>query len=233
MLVTTFTGAMIQTVSGFGFGIFSMCLLPFFMPGYITAAIVSNMCSVLLTIFILAKMYKKIRWRALIFTLGAYFVVSVFIVRFQKTQSDNSLKKLLGVFLIGLSIYFFLSKSNHKIKPTPISAVIAGSLSGVTGGLFGASGPPVVMYFLGATDDNDEYIATIQSFFLIACSYLVLVRALNGLFSADCIKYWAVGAIGVFPGMFLGTRLRAKIKPEFLKRLVYIFMAASGIVMLF
>ena len=66
------------------------------------------------------------------------------------------LKKVFGVFLMLLSVYFLVFSSKLKIKATLMSATVCGTLAGILGGLFGIGGPPMVIFFLAALDDKEE-----------------------------------------------------------------------------
>ena len=233
LVLSTFSGALIQSLTGFGFSIFAMCAFPLFFSSYMTASITTNMLSIALGIMLLIPVIKKVNIKSMITATIGYFIASTIVVIFSKNQSDDLLKKLLGVFLIVMSVYFFLKSNKIKLKPNPWLGVGCGLISGVTGGLFNVSGPPVIVYFLNSAKDTDEYTATIQGFFLASGVYLFINRAANGLMVSDAYLYFAIAFIALIPGAILGKKLKSKVKPEMLKKIVYIFMGLSGVVMLF
>ena len=80
-----------------------------------------------------------------------------------------------------LSLYFAFFKSKIKIKPTFLNGLIVGALSGILGGLFSISSPPIVVYSLACTDSKDEYFATNMAFLMVTNIYAAILRAIQGL----------------------------------------------------
>ena len=94
-------------------------------------------------------------------------------------------------------------------------------------------GPPVVVYYLNSTKDNDEYMATIQCYFMFADLIATANRAVNGFFTPR-VLWLLIPAVGVtFLANHLGKKTYGKISPLHLKRVVYAFMAVSGVIALF
>ena len=109
---------------------------------------------------------------------------------------------------------------------------IAGGLGGLLGGLFGTGGPPMVVYLLASSESKEEYLGTIQAYFALTNVSTILVRAWNGMITPPVIQYWAVGLIALALGVLAGQKLFRRLDGEKLKKVVYLFMIGSGIVML-
>ena len=152
----------IQSVTGFGFGIFAMIFLPYLLV-YTEANVLSSILSCCTSVTVAAVMLKKINWKNLIFPVLSCTVTTFLAVRFVKSQDNKMLTLLLGIALICLSLYFLFFSGKIKIKPTWYAGLIAGLLSGLLGGMFSISGPPVVIYFLQSEKDPDHYLATISA----------------------------------------------------------------------
>ena len=145
---------------------------------------------------------------------------------------DAILKKCLAVVLIVLSIYFLFFSAKIKIKPTPAAGLTAGALGGILGGFFATGGPPIVVYLLNASEDNEHYLADIQTYFAITGIYSTVVRAAKGLITEQVLGWWVIGMAAMFAGVLCGRALFKRLKPAMLKKIVYCYMAVSGVIML-
>ena len=230
-LLSCAMGALIQSVSGFGFAIFMMAVIPNFMP-YAMCTAVSGMLSLGTNTANVARYRKRINLKLIIAPAISYFVVSYLVVTYAAEKSDELLKKILGVALIVLSIYFLFFSSRIHIRPTARNGVIAGGLSGVMGGLFSMSGPPIVVYMLSAGKEKEEYLGTIQLFFLITNVYTSILRVFNGMITLQVLLLALVGMAFSLIGFAVGVRLLKFIDAAMLKKIVYAFMAVSGLSML-
>lgn len=223
--------ALIQSVSGFGFAIFMMSVIPNFMP-YATSTVLSGLLSLGTNVANVTRYRKRINWKLIIVPAISYFIISYLVINFAAGSSDATLKKILGVVLIILSIYFLFFSSRIRIKPTKRNGAIAGGLSGVMGGLFSMSGPPIVVYMLSTNTEKEEYLGTIQTFFLITNVYTSVLRILKGMVTLDML--WLVGAGMICSGLgfIVGVRLLKRIDAAMLKKIIYGFMAISGLSMI-
>ena len=219
----------IQSVTGFGFGIFAMIFLPSILL-YNGANLLSTMLSTVTSVIVVLLTFRNVSWKNMIFPLIGSTVSTLGAVAFMKTQDDTTLILLLGIALVALSIYFFFFSDKIKIKPTWYAGLIAGLLSGVMGGMFSMSGPPVVVYYMQSEKNSDNYLATISAYFVL--SNVVSIGAKIGAGFASSLVWvaFAVGILGLAAGSFAGKLTRDRIKPSAIKRCVYGVMAVSGVV---
>jgi len=224
--------AFVQRVSGFGFGIFIMTVLPYLMPTYGEATTLSGTLALVTSLVIVFRMWRFIAWRKLLPILITFLVVSWFAVQFVAHSGDGLLKRILGAVLLVASIYFFFLSDKIKIKPTLPMQVAMGTLSGVMGGLFGMQGPPAVLYFLASTQKKDEYMALAQTYFLVGNVVMTFYRAHNGFFTPLVVEYWCYGLCAVLLGTWLGARVFRMIPIQLLRKIIYAYMGVSGIVAL-
>ena len=92
-------GSFIQSVTGFGFGIFAMMFLPYIFSLFTEANMLSSILGALTSIFVLITMYKYVNWKNVVFPLIGSFAGTFIAVTFIKTQSNSTLKLLLGAVL--------------------------------------------------------------------------------------------------------------------------------------
>jgi len=224
-----FGGSFIQRVTGFGFGIFVMTALPFIMPTFGEATAVSGLLAIVCALIPAITHFKYVPWKKLAIILPVFLIVSYFSVRLLNHIDGHSIKRLLGVVLLLVSIYFFYASGRIHMKPNVAVQASMGTLSGLMGGLFAMQGPPAIIYFTSATDSKEEYIAVSQWYFLIGNAIMTLFRAGNG-FVTPCTGWaLAAGAPAVLLGLVLGERINRKMPIATMRRCVYAYMAVSGI----
>lgn len=232
-LTVCVAGGLVQAVSGFGFVLLVMMFFPYILPTFASGVAVCGILSVLSSGYLSYRMRKFIKWKLILIPASAYFLINSFVISFASEQSDPVLKKMLAAALILLSLYFILSGGKIKFHPTFLNGLIFGSLSGVLGGLFSVSGPPIVLYMLASGEDNDSYMANLQMYFTITSFYSTLLRFFYGKIDVPVLLFSGIGFIAVLAGLYLGNKLFNRLNPMTLRRIIYILMLISGIVMFF
>jgi uncharacterized membrane protein YfcA len=149
----------VQRTVGFGFGIFIMTALPWLMPSYGQATALSGLLAMTTSAVIVFKMRRYLQWRKLLPILATFLVVSTISIFCLKRMDDVLLRKVLGVVLVLISIYFTFFSKRVKIPPTLPFQIGMGTASGVMGGFFGMQGPPAVLYFISSSRNKEEYLA--------------------------------------------------------------------------
>ena len=192
----------VQRTTGFGFGIFIMTMLPFFLPTYGEATTLSGLLAITTSIFALTRI------------------------------EDHILRRILGVVLILISIYFALFSQKIKLPTTKKVQVGAGTLSGLMGGFFGMQGPPAVLYFIQSEPTKEHYMAMTQTYFLIGNVMMTFVRAYNGFFTTTVLTDYCFGLGGVVIGTTLGAYVFKRIPNRIFRYIVYAYIAISGVIIL-
>ena len=225
------TGAsFVQRVSGFGFGIFIMTMLPYLLPSFGEATTLSGMLSATQSLFIFFTHYKYVKWKQLLPMLISFLAVSFIAVKYVAEAAETHLKLLLGIMLIVMSLYFLFFDEKIKITPSRKLQVGLGSLSGAMGGLFGMQGPPAVLYYIAAEKNKECYLAMLQTYFLIGNIAMTLYRQQFGLLTTEVLYSWCYAVLGIPIGSWIGKWVFEKISAKTLKRIVYLYMIVSGIV---
>ncbi len=224
--------AFVQRVSGFGFGIFIMTILPYLMPSYGEATTLSGILAAVTSSIIVWHMHKYIAWRKLLPILLTFLVVSWGAVQFVAAAGDGVLKRILGAVLILTSIYFFFFSEKIHIRPTLPMQLSMGTLSGVMGGLFGMQGPPAVLYFLASTERKEEYMALVQCYFLIGNLVMTVYRAQSGFLTHTVCVSWCYCLVAVLIGTWIGAKVFRMIPIKVLRKIIYAYMGVSGVIAL-
>ena len=222
----------VQRVSGFGLGIFAMMFLPYFTPTPVAASI-STLFSCVTSTYNAIRYRKEIAYKTAIPMVCAALVAIPIAVYFSAVVSARIFQWLLGGVLILLSIYFLFFNQRIKLKPNLTNGLLAGVVGGTLNGLFSTGGPPVVLYLSSALKSTGAYFATIQFYFCFTNIYATAMRAVNGILTKDALLYAAIGLVGCMVGDTLGKQVFHKLNAEKLKKIIYIGMIISGIVMFF
>ena len=113
----------VQRTTGFGFGIFIMTMLPFFLPTYGEATTLSGLLAITTSAVIVWRMRSYVTWKRLWPILLTFIVVSTITIFALTHIGDHILKRILGVVLILISIYFALFSQKIKLPTTKKAAI--------------------------------------------------------------------------------------------------------------
>lgn len=235
IIILTLIGAgasFVQRVTGFGQGIFAMLFLPHFLPSPTAAVTVSTLFSSVTTTYNSIKYRKDISFPTILPVLAGTMVAIPIAVYFSGKISGEAFSVILGIVLILLSLYFIVWGQKIRFKPTLLKGALAGFCGGTLNGLFATGGPPVVLYLTNATTESHVYFASIQFYFAFTNAYAVIFRIINGLITPQVLLFSAVSLLGCMMGDFAGSKLFSKLNGTLLKRIIYITMILSGIVLI-
>ena len=222
----------IQAVTGFGAGIFMMVFFPTLFP-ILNASALSSSISFVATCTLAWHYRKQADWKLTLLPSAIYILMSSVSILLAPFLPTEILKKVFGVVMILLSIYFLTISGKLKVKANMVSATICAMISGVMGGLFGIGGPPMVIYFLAALDDKEKYLGTIQLFFFITGTYTFIFRIINGIYTVNLVPFTLIGIVGIMVGKKIGLRIVNKINVDTMKKLVYAFLGFAGLTNIF
>ena len=220
-------GGLVQGVTGFGAGVVMMMFLPLTFSVVQSAGISSAIC-VILCVAMVYRYRKTINVKKIIAPAILYLAVSSVSILFAKMINQEVMKIILGIFLIILAIYF-LFFSKKTIEPEGIVSILCIVISGMCDGLFGIGGPLMVIYFLAKTSSKEEYLGTIQCFFLVNVAYATIFRIFNSIITVSLLPGIALGMVGILLGLFIANKIVDKLDGELIKKLTYVLIGLCGI----
>jgi hypothetical protein len=232
VLVGCAVGCGLSLICGFGFGVFCMMFLPYVMGSTMGAASLINIVTLAQAIWLSLRYRKHIQWKLLAVPIAMYFVTSTLTVHYAAGLQNDVLRMMLGGFLLALSLYFMFAAKRIRIRKSVRNGMIAGGIGGIMSGLFSIGGPPVSLYFSAATEEKEEYLATIQGYYVLSNLYVIFLRAQKGYITQEVLIYAAVGLCGMALGTVLGNTVFQRINANTMRKAIYAMMALSGIVML-
>lgn len=183
-----------------------------------------------LNVFMLMKYRKSIRWNVFLAMVFPALLAAGFCTKVSLGFDVSLMKTLLGFLFIFFSVWFSFLADRIKLKPTKGLAFTAGTISGAMNGIFGAGGPPAILYLAPALEKKEEYLATAQLFFLSSNIMSFVTRVLFGSVASSDIPGIGVGVIGMFLGFHIGTKVTKRLNGVLLRRFVYIFIGINGLI---
>lgn len=232
LFVFAMAASFLQRVSGFGFGILIMTVLPYIMGSYGEATALSGLLAMVTSGIVVFQKWRDIPWRKLLPILITFIAVSFFAVLIVARHPGELIHKILGVALIVASIWFFFFSERVKLRPTMGVQLSMGTISGMMGGLFGMQGPPAVVYFLSASDDKEEYAAMSQAYFFFGNLMMTGFRASHGFVTLAVGEAWLAAIVAVLIGGWIGSKVFNRLSSAAVRKVAYIYMAVSGVVTL-
>lgn len=230
MLLAAMMAGFVQGVTGFGSGIIMMIFLPYLLPINQSAG-VSTLTMVVANIMVVWHYRKYLKWQRLVLPFVIYMSTAIFSVYLSKSMATGHLKLLLGILLVILATYYLIMNIHSiKLKNIPIYImVVFAIISGFFNGLFGIGGPLMALYFLTISDSKENYLASIQTFFLIDTFCITSIRFASGILTLGNLKFVFIGIIGAVIGTILANRLVKHLNLKVISLCIYGFIGFSGL----
>lgn len=226
-LITLIAG-FVQGITGFGSSIIVMMVLPTYYT-VLQAAGISNAVNIFLN-GMMAFRYRKYISIKKVLSPSLLFLLSTTLITYVAMDINEELiKKIFGVFLVILAIYFIFFSKNNKKELSPLVSYLCIIAAGICNGMFGIGGPLMVIYLLSQIDDMKEYLGTMQAFFFLINIVVTSFRFANGILTVEHLGGILTGIPSVAIGLFLANRIVDKVDGEFIKKAIYVVLGISGI----
>lgn len=230
LVLVSFLGGFLQAAIGFGYAALVMVFFPAFLPSIPVASTVCSVLSLLGSVVMFSQHRKAARPKHVLWPMLIYFVVMPFVVAWSAGAPKLVLSVIFGFFLVLLGLYYLFSADRIRIPATPAAGMAVGLLAGVFSGLFAVSAPPVALYCLSTLDTKEEYMGTLQFFFLVTNAYAVCVRTINGLVTSQVLLWSLIASGGMLLGLWLGqVAIYKRANLSRIKTWVFGFIACMGV----
>ena len=133
-----------------------------------------------------------------------------------------SILSLFLLVLIGLGV-------RYKGKLNPFVIFSVGSLGGLTGGLTGIPGPPVILLYVASSHPISVIRANNLLFLYSFDVCVVLIFALSGVLTLKIFLLGSILALPNFLGNFIGAKLFDPEKTNQYRMFAYIIIAVAAI----
>jgi len=230
-------GSIVQSSSGFGFGLFAIplfLLMGFALPESVIMVVIA---SAVQKIAAVSQLWKAADWKGqapymaiglVSLPLGVYCLYRVSLL------SQPFIKQIIGILVLVLLLLQWKGLIKSRERVSSAWGYTAGFFSGFLNGLANIGGPPLVLWILAHRWSNEKMRVTPIAFSIVFVPAQVLFMGLafgsrlwNPLFKAT------LSTPMVLLGTWVGLKMGEKISEEHLRiymRLLLLFIAISTIV---
>lgn len=225
-----FLSAFIQGATGSGYAIIAMFLMPMVIP-YQQCSIISAAVIIVIAVQMTYSLRKHICIKKVILPMFFCMLTTGVGVWMIYTLDEVVLRKIMGVFLLLLCVFFLITERRQfKVAGGKPAGVIFGLLTGVATGMFNIVGPFLNVYYFSICKDNLEYKGNLEFSFLIAGCFSLCLNLkhtrMNYFLSTNII----VSGIAAVLAGFLGLKVYRKLKRNELKWLIVGILPIIGII---
>jgi uncharacterized membrane protein YfcA len=225
-----FLGALVFGITGFGAALVTIPLATHLVPLKFALAlfVLVDLACALRVGFESPKNALRAEWMRLVPMIVAGTAVGVTLLVNLPRQAATA---ALGVFIIVYALYSLSKPSLRKISPG--WAWLAGFAGGITSTVFGAGGPPYVIYLSRRGLTQPQFRATLGFATLTSISLRAAAFILTGLL-LDA-RVWSCAAAAVpaaLIGIAVARRIYARVSRPLLMKLIYLVLMASGVSLL-
>ncbi len=135
--------------------------------------------------------------------------------------------KILGAIIMTYALYGLfglrLPQLSHRAW-----AYGFGFVSGLLGGAYNTSGPPIIIFGSCRQWQPAEFKSNLQGFFLLNSVMVLIIHAFSGNFTPLVWRSFGIGLPATFLGLWGGFSLDRWINPHLFRRVVLILLVLLG-----
>jgi uncharacterized membrane protein YfcA len=232
VLIVVFVATLIRSTIGFGEALIAVPLLSLRLP-LRTAAPLAVLISIAIAMVIVGQDWRKIHVRI----AGGLVASTVFGIpvglMLLTSAHPQAVKAALAILIIAFAAYSLIGPQLPELHSENRMWLIGcGFSAGVLGGAYGMNGPPLVIYGAMRRWSPEHFRATLQGYFLPASILGMIGYLFAGLWTATVTHYFLVSLPGLIPAILLGRVCNRRLQGATFHRLVYLVVAASGVLLL-
>ena len=221
---------LVQGVVGFGGGIITMLIFPYFF-GIPQGAGITVSLGIALCASMVIRYRKEVNVNMAVLPAILYNIICSIAISCSVSVDQAVIKKVFGIFLILLACYYlFISKNVQNRKLGLVTSAVCIIISATCDGLFGIGGPLMVLYFMSMTDSTHAYLGTMQLFFWVNSVYNTAFRFYKGILLPEHLVYIGCGVVAILIGGAIASRIVDKLNVTTMRKVVYVMIGVSGIV---
>lgn len=215
-------GSIIQSSSGFGFGLFAVPLLLFLDFELPAAVMIVVIGSAIQKVYAIIALWRAVDWKEIspyMFVGLAALPAGVFSMYTISILSRDIVEQVIGFSVLLLLLLQWRRVIKTKERISRFWGYAAGFFSGFFNGLANIGGPPLVLWILAHRWSNEKMRATPIAFSLVFVPLqLVFMFFVFGarVFLSPMVKTLAAAPF-VFLGTWLGLKIGGKISQEHLR----------------
>ena len=222
-----FAGCFTQSVSGFGVALVTMALLPSLI-GLQAATPLVALVALTLEAIMLLRYHESLQIKSILGLLGASLITIPVGVIYLHRLDENVALFVLGLVLTLYALYALIGFRLPELKH-PIWAWTFGVASGLLGGAYNISGPPVIVYGNCRKWLPAEFKSNLAGFFLVGSLVIVSTHWVSGNITPNVIALFLKTLPALLLGFILSQYFDRWLNPNIFRRVVLILLVILGI----
>ncbi|NMG75216.1 sulfite exporter TauE/SafE family protein [Aromatoleum diolicum] len=221
-----------QTVTGFGLGMIVMgATSGMHLASVATVAAVVSLVTLTNSVVALPGRLHDIDWRAAraasVGILPA-IVTGVLLLEYLSSAAAGVLQLLLGIVIVQGSIGFALRPVQLDERSSDFSFAASGFFSGLSGGLFGVAGPPLIFQFYRQPMEPVAVRNMLLLLFTITSGTRSLYLGVQGRLDGEIWTLAAVAVPVVALATVIGRRYPPPLAARTMRRIVFLVLMLIG-----
>lgn len=227
-----FLSAFLQAVSGFGYAMVAMTLMPFVLPMRYCSAI-SAVTVVAIGVQMVIILRKSIDLKIVALPIISAFLTINLGIYLLMTFEDIILKVILSGLIFFLTGFFFYCQKNRiELKKTTFNSVFFGLLTGVSTGMFNIVGPFFLVYYMNITNNTLAFKASMEFSFLMAGLYSSVMHIFYGNISTVTIPFILSSVFASLIAGIFGIKIFKRIDRRRISLMIYILLPLLALMLL-
>ena len=148
------------------------------------------------------------------------------------TRADERVVKAILAMVIGLFAVYSLSQPRRFHLASDRWGFGFGWIAGILGGAYNTHGPPLVIFGFLRDWTAMQFRATLQGYFLLAGSLVLLGHALNGLWTDAVLFHYAMSLPLTALAFLLGSVFSRRLSQARFQRIIHFALLAISLSLL-
>src|ERR1043166_6420097 len=215
--------------TGFGIGLVSLSLLPFFVPPATVVPLITLYGAVFALVMTIQLRRDAMFPQLVVLLIGTVLgpPVGVWVL---EAVPPSLLKRLIGLILMEIVVIEWYGAYPEKLTGRHWG-LCAGGLAGLLGGAIGTPGPPVILYAAAQGWPPRAMKATLQGFFFANQLVILVSQWWAGLLTPEVAWLALSFAPPAVLGVALGMHLFRAVDPVRLRRVVFAVLFVLGLIL--
>lgn len=219
-------GCFTQSLTGFGVALVTMAMLPPVLGLQIATPLVA-LVAIALEFLMLIRYRASLKFKSILgLLLSSLIAIPAGVLYFRRLDEE------IAVFLLGLVITLYalyaLTGLHMPELKHPGWAWLFGLFSGLLGGGYNTSGPPVIVYGNCRRWSPQEFKSNLSGFFLAGSSVVVSTHWAGGNLTSDVWFLFLISLPALLVGFLLGQGMDKWLNPESFRRIVQVLLVILG-----
>ena len=227
-----FLAQVVYVVFGFGAGLIAVGTLALIFSDMQDVVVLLLLVNLPAEISVLAGSWREITWRRTGLLLAGLLVGIPLGTYVLQAGSHTLVLTSLAAFLVAVGLGFLFLPEGTRVRWPAWTAPPVGMISGVLAGLFGAGGPPLIVYYHLTGLSKLAFRGTLMALFLAMTVIRVPSYLTGGLVTPERMWSGALLLPVAAAGAWMGHRIQIKIPEATFRRLVSGLLAVIGLLLL-